>query len=203
MGPCLRYINIKMKRVFIIHGWEGNPNNAWFPWLRKELETRGFEVQAPAMPNPDEPDKDSWVAYLSQMVGIPDSDTYLIGHSIGCKAIMRYLESLPDNNQIGGVIFVASWLILTHMEDRTDDEKRVVTAWSNPPYDFPKIKKIGNKFVAIFSDDDPEVPLENTKVFEKEFGAKIIVESGKGHFSDDAEVFELPVVLEELLKMAE
>ncbi len=191
-----------MKRVFIIHGWEGNPNNAWFPWLRKELGTQGFEVHTPAMPNPDEPDKDSWVTYLAQTVGIPDSETYLIGHSIGCKAIMRYLESLPENNQIGGVIFVASWLTLTHMEDRTDDEKRVVTNWSNPPYNFEKIKNIGNKFVAIFSDDDPEVPLENTEVFEKEFGAKIIIESGKGHFSDDAGIKELPVVLEELLKMA-
>ena len=29
-----------MKRVFIIHGWEGHPENAWFPWLKKELEQK-------------------------------------------------------------------------------------------------------------------------------------------------------------------
>jgi hypothetical protein len=192
-----------MKRVFIIHGWEGNPNNAWFPWLRKELETLGFEVHTPAMPDPDEPNREAWVSALVQVVGTPDKDTYLIGHSIGCKAIMRYLETLPDDTRVGGVLFVASWLILSNMEERTDDEKRVLKDWNTLPYNFPKIKQIGNKFVAIFSDDDPDVPLENTKIFEKEFDAKIIIESGKGHFSDDAGVFELPVVLEELLKMAE
>ena len=191
-----------MKRVFIIHGWEGNPKNAWFPWLKKELEARGFEVNAPAMPDPDEPNREAWVNALVQVVGTPNEETYLIGHSIGCKAIMRYLESLSDDVQMGGIIFVASWLTLSNMEERTDDEKRVLQDWNMLPYNFSKIKQIGNKFVAIFSDDDPDVPLENTKVFEKEFGAKIIVESRKGHFSDDAEVFELPIVLEELLKMA-
>ena len=191
-----------MKRVFIIHGWEGNPNNAWFPWLKKELETRGFEVNAPAMPDPDEPNRGAWVNALIQVVGTPNKETYLIGHSIGCKAIMRYLESLSDDVQMGGIIFVASWLTLTNMEERTDDEKRVLKDWNTLPYNFSKIKQIGNKFVAIFSDDDPDVPLENTKVFEKEFGAKIIIESEKGHFSDDAGVFELPIVLEELLKMS-
>ena len=30
-----------MKKVFIIHGWEGYPEEGWFPWLKKELESRG------------------------------------------------------------------------------------------------------------------------------------------------------------------
>jgi predicted alpha/beta hydrolase family esterase len=190
-----------MKRVFLVHGWEGNPDNAWFPWLKKELEARGFEVFTPAMPNPEEPNRASWVQHLSQAVGVPDSETYFVGHSIGCKAIMRYLESLSYETQIAGVIFVASWLTLTHMEDRTEDELRVLKDWAGP-YNFEKIKKIGNQFTAIFSDDDPDVPLENTKIFEKELSAKIIIESGRGHFSADAGVLDLPVALEELLKMA-
>ena len=27
-----------MKRVFIIHGWDGYPEEGWFPWLKEELE---------------------------------------------------------------------------------------------------------------------------------------------------------------------
>jgi len=30
-----------MKRVFIIHGWGGNPEEGWLPWLKKELEAKG------------------------------------------------------------------------------------------------------------------------------------------------------------------
>ena len=33
-----------MKRVYIIHGWEGYPEEGWFPWLKKELEDRGFDA---------------------------------------------------------------------------------------------------------------------------------------------------------------
>lgn len=36
-----------MKRIFIAHGWDGCPEEGWFPWLKKELEIREFEVFVP------------------------------------------------------------------------------------------------------------------------------------------------------------
>jgi hypothetical protein len=50
-----------MKRVILIHGWDGFPNNCWFPWLKKELEDKDFEVIVPAMPNPEHPKVKPWV----------------------------------------------------------------------------------------------------------------------------------------------
>lgn len=44
-----------MKRVFIIHGWEGYPEEGWFPWLKKELEEKSFAVQVLVMPDTDKP----------------------------------------------------------------------------------------------------------------------------------------------------
>lgn len=26
------------KRIFIIHGWDGFPEEGWFPWLNKAME---------------------------------------------------------------------------------------------------------------------------------------------------------------------
>ena len=46
-----------MKRVFIIHGWTGKPEGDWFPWLKQELETKGFQVQIPEMPDTEKPKK--------------------------------------------------------------------------------------------------------------------------------------------------
>ena len=40
-----------MKRVFIIHGWGGYPEEGWLPWLKKELEKNGFKVFVPAIKN--------------------------------------------------------------------------------------------------------------------------------------------------------
>ena len=43
------------KRVVIIHGFQGEPMHGFRPWLKRELEARGFEVAVPAMPSPNAP----------------------------------------------------------------------------------------------------------------------------------------------------
>ena len=88
-----------MKKVYIIHGWEGDPQNNWFPWLKKELESKGFEVFVPEMPDTDKPVKSVWLKTMQELVKNPDANTYLVGHSMGCQAIQRYLESLERSEQ--------------------------------------------------------------------------------------------------------
>ena len=39
-----------MKRLFVIHGWDGHPDEVWFPWLMTELENNGFQVSLLQMP---------------------------------------------------------------------------------------------------------------------------------------------------------
>ena len=64
-----------MKRVYIVHGWGGYPEEGWFPWLKKELEAKGFEVHVPQMPNADKPRMETWVPALAQAVGSADDHT--------------------------------------------------------------------------------------------------------------------------------
>ena len=186
-----------MKRVFIIHGWDGYPGEGWFPWLKKELEKNGFEVFVPEMPDPSEPKIEEWVPFLVNIVGEPDKNTYFIGHSIGCQAILRYLEKI-NGKKVGGVVCVAGWFILSELE--TEEEKIIGRPWVETPIDFNQVKMATNKFTVIFSDDDPVVPFkENEKIFRKELNAKIIIEHNKGHFSGGDGVTELPAVLESIL----
>jgi len=51
------------------------------------------------------------------------------------------------------------------------------------------------QFVAIFSDNDPFVPLPEEKLFKSELGAQIIVLHGKGHLQQEHDVFILPEIL--------
>src|SRR3989338_4454364 len=60
------------KRVFVIHGWGGSPGGGWKPWLKEELEARGFQVIMPQMPNPEFPKMDEWVGTLASLVGKPE-----------------------------------------------------------------------------------------------------------------------------------
>lgn len=188
------------KVVYIIHGWWGYPKEGWFPWLKKELEKRGFRVSVPKMPETERPKIRAWVSKLRKLAKNADENTYFVGHSIGAQAIMRYLEKLPANTKIGGAIFVAGWTSLTN---QTTEEKPIAKPWINTKINFSKVKRSSKKFVAIFSDNDLYVPFsKNSKVFKQRLGAKIILQHKKGHFSGSDGVKKLPVVLRELLKMA-
>lgn len=187
------------KRIFIIHGWDGSPDNWWFPWLKNKLEAKGFSVTAPSMPEPETPKIGHWVSHLAKEVGTADENTYFVGHSIGCQTILRYVEQLPEGVEIGGIICVAGFFKLMGLE--TEEEKVLAKPWLETPIDFEKIKSHTKNIVAVFSDDDQFVSLENKELFEKNLNAKAIVLNSKSHF-DNESVKEIPVVLEELLKIA-
>jgi hypothetical protein len=189
-------MTIMAKKVYIIHGWGGSPENDWLPWLKNKLEEKSFLVIVPAMPNTDEPKIDEWVNHLLNICPNPDENTYFVGHSIGCQAIFRYLEK-PDGKKVGGIICVAGWFELANLE--SEEEWQVADPWLKIPIDLGKIKKVADKIIAIFSDNDPYDKLEkNKEIFSEKLGAEIIIEKNKGHFTGEDGVNELPVILKKL-----
>lgn len=98
-----------MKRAVIVHCWGGKPNYAWYPWLKLQLEKQSYKVDVPQMPDIEEPKLEKWLPELSRTIGTPDEDLVLIGHSLGNATIMRYLETLNDNQRINKVIMVAGF----------------------------------------------------------------------------------------------
>jgi predicted alpha/beta hydrolase family esterase len=181
-----------VKRVILVHRWDGSPDADWYPWLKEELEEQGVGVVIPEMPDPERPEITSWVSFLQKQKFKIDKDTYFIGHSVGCQTILRYLAALPAAH-IGGCLFVGGWFTL-NLE--TNEEREIAGPWMTTPLDFDKVKKMG-PIVALFSDDDPFVPLENKKTFEQKLGARTIVEHQQGHFNDST----APAVLRELQKL--
>ena len=182
-----------MKRVFLIHGWEGNPEKDWFVWIKKELEQRSFDVIVPAMPDSMNPKMDAWVSHLANTVGTPSEETYFIGHSLGCITILHYLETLQENQKVGGAVLVAGF---GHNLEYNGYENELLSFFQ-APIDWEEIKKHCTKFVAIHSEDDPYVPIKHNVLFQEKLGAKSIVEQGMGHYNDK----EYPIILDAFLSM--
>lgn len=183
------------KRAIIVHCWGGTPDYAWYPWAKAELEKRGYEVQVPQMPNTDTPKLAEWLPTLQQLVGTPDTELLLIGHSLGNPTIMRYLETLPDGQQVGKVIMVAGFTDqLGFHELENFFETRL---------NYDKIKpKSSHGFVAIQSDNDPFVSAQYGQRLKAELGAKLIIKHAAGHMSGavdgEESCTELPELLGEL-----
>ncbi|MGB6838936.1 MAG: alpha/beta hydrolase [Microgenomates group bacterium] len=187
-------------RVFIIHGWEGTPEEGWFPWLKKELDKKGIGVKVPAMPHTGEPVIGKWVPYLKKQVGKVDSNTFLVGHSMGCQTILRYLEGLPKSSKVGGIVLVAGFM---NLENLTKEEQVVAKPWLTTRIDLDKVKAHTNNITAIFSTNDEWVPISDSEIFIKKLGAKVIVLKNKGHFSGDDGIKKLPIVLKEVLRFSD
>lgn len=190
------------KRIFIVHGWDGSPQSNWFPWLKKELENKGFDVFVPQLPDPGNPRIYNWVPKLAEIVEKPDSQTYFVGHSMGCQTIARYLETLPENIKIGGAVFVAGFFKgITGLEDEPGNPE-TIKHWLKTPVNLKKTKAHLPKSIAIFSDNDPYVPLDNQDDFGSELESKIIIEHNMRHFNEGAGITQLPIALKSVLEIS-
>ncbi len=180
-----------MTKVIIAHGWTGHPEYVWYPHTKRELEAKGFEVVVPAFPDTNAPELTTWLPTLTAAVGEPEADLILVGHSLGCALILRYLESLTDGVQIAGVIFVAGFT--DHMGHDP------MQNFFQTPIDFAKIKARVRHFTFIHSDNDPYVATHYAEQLQQQLGGEVILKSGVGHFSTSPEGViceELPEVIE-------
>lgn len=182
-----------MKQAIIMHGWYGHPQEGWLPWLKKELERKGYRVDVPAMPEPDKPRISPWVATIKSIA--TDELSLMVGHSVGCQTILRYLAT--TSKQVEAIVLVAPWTRLTPAATAEEGEEEVARPWLNTPIDWEKAKVAAKRFVAIFSDDDPYVPITEADVFKKNLGAKVVIEHGKGHLSGEDGVTQLPAILDD------
>lgn len=190
-------ILLAMKRAVIVHCWSGTPNYCWYPWVKQALEKRGFQVTVPAMPETDLPQLKLWLPKLKEIVGEPDEELYLIGHSAGSLTIMRYLEQMTDV-KVAGVALVAGF---------TDDlGYEELANFFATPFDFEAIKRHVDKGIAlIHSDNDPYVPVKYGYELANKLAAELAILPAKGHFSgpiDEASSCrELPEVIEAIEEM--
>jgi predicted alpha/beta hydrolase family esterase len=186
-----------LKKVFIVHGWGGNPKEILIALLKEKIAQKGFEVSVPQMPNTDEPKIKEWVDYLSKQVKNPDENTYFIGHSIGCQAIMRYLQTLPSDTKVGKCIFVAGWFNLDNLEDEGVQE--IAAPWIHTPIHFNNVKEKMSSLTVFLSSNEPYNYIEENKIcFEEKLKATVIILKNKGHFTEEDHVTELPEVLKEM-----
>ena len=95
-----------MKNAIILHGICGNPEQYWLPSIRRFLEAKGYEVWAPQLPDPDNPDLKKQVPFIMKG-GDFNEETIMIGHSAACALILSVLENIDVQinkvlGQIGG-----------------------------------------------------------------------------------------------------
>lgn len=184
-----------MTQVIIVHGFKGKPDTNWKPWLKAKLEESGVSVEVPEMPKSDNPIANGWVQKLSDTVGQSNDTTYLVGHSLGCITILRYLESLNEGQKIDGCVFIAGFTGRFSKYNGGHD------TFFDHELDWEAIKTRCDTFIALHSSNDKNVELEQLNLFKEKLNAKTILVEGMGHFGSADGVYEVPLVFDELNKL--
>ncbi len=164
-----------MKKVIFIHGWESGPSEHWYQDEKTVLETRGYEVYIPEMPGGSFVKEGEWVETLVKLE--PDSETILIGHSLGAPTILRYLE-LADV-KVDKVFLIAGFASSLHLDYPNAEYP---DAFVNHSFDWEKIRQGAGEFIVLNQDHDPWVPFEKGEELAENLHGKLVKVAGDNHF---------------------
>lgn len=158
-----------------------------------ELDKRGIYACSLAMPSPSAPISKEWVREISRHIeSSPRDQIYLVGHSLGVPAILRYLEN-TKGKKVRGVVLVSGPVFKT--------SKKKVASFLNTPFDFKSIKSKMGGIAVIHGDTDRSVPIEQGQFLANELDAKLTIVKNGGHLNGAAGWHTLPHALIALTKM--
>lgn len=181
-----------MEQVFIIHGLNSSPNKAWRPWLMSELAKENIYTCALPMPGDETPVCSEWIEKIQEVYDATHK-MYLVGHSLGARAVLKFLEQ--STQQIEGVVIVSG----RYGKPKSADKIEILGSFYDDELDFEKIKFASKNFVVIHGDNDPNVPYEDGKKMAASIGCELITIVGGGHLSGKAGWNELPEARDGLL----
>ncbi len=186
-----------MKKVFIVHGFGGMPNGGWIPWLMQELAQKRVSACALSMPDSKEPVVSKWIEEIAHAVNNSlEDEIYLVGHSLGVPAILRYLESTSIDKKISGVLLMSGFISPLEPENK-ESNYRKIDSFVVPEIDFNKIKDKSDKFVVFHSIDDPAVPFSHGEKISIALNCELVKTEKGGHFYILSEpiCYKIPEVL--------
>jgi uncharacterized protein len=168
-------------RIVYIHGNQTTHwSFGWAPWLKSELEKRGYETFFETMPDSFIARSKFWLPFLEEHIKAGENDV-LVGWSSGATAAMRYAET----HKIRGSV-----LIGPSSSDLGDDLEKQ-SGYFDAPWQWQKIKENQQQIALVYSDNDPYIPQEQFEIVKKELKPDVLMLPGRKHFIEDATFPEL------------
>jgi hypothetical protein len=176
-----------MKKVFIVHGFEGEPNGGWRPFVMRELAKHDVYACSLSMPTPAAPILSEWTAEIARHVERNTGDEIiLVGHSLGGAAIVHYLQS-ESAQSVSAAVFVST--------PCTPTGNPAIAEFLAGPFDWPRIRAHAGRVSVVHGDNDPLVPLADAETIARELGGTLTVIPNGQHLNGSAGFTELPELL--------
>jgi leucyl-tRNA synthetase len=185
-----RIIPERRPKVIIIHGFEGNPDIGWKPWLKRTLEGFGYEVLSPELPNAAHPDFDETMDFLERQTDDFGPDDVVIGHSLGGHFALK----LCERKKIGKAVLVAPTIGGFPMpyddwqkNDPESDFESCRRVLEGHPVDFSVVQASEKR--AVFGESDRGIPITHADLLDDSWEVTRI--PNVGHMSNEVSVSEI------------
>ncbi len=181
-----------MNNYFIIHGSFGTPHSNWFNWLAKFLIEKNNSVYTPDFPiGIDLQNYDNWSNLMDvyYKMGLINSDTTIIAHSIAPVFICKYL--IEHKITVNKLIFVCGFNNYFGINYEYDTVNK--TMYTD---NLELIKHYCDSIICFYSDNDPYVKFDAEKNFADQIATKQIVLHGAGHINSETGYTEFKEILE-------
>jgi len=183
------------QNIIIIHGAYGHPNENWVPWLKNELEKLDCNVIIPKFPTPEGQTLENWMKIINEYDKHFDSNTIMIGHSLGVALILKKLEILKKPIKAVFLVAGAVGKIGNEIFDKIN------ASFFEGGFEWNKIRNNSKHFFVYHSDNDPYVPLKMGKELAENLKIELILVKGAGHFNEKAGYTKFPLMLENIKKL--
>ncbi|MDY6049399.1 MAG: alpha/beta hydrolase [Corynebacterium sp.] len=182
-------------QVFLIHGYHSSPNKGLFGWLKLQGIMKGIKFDALELPDPDHPVAADWVQKIALDIGVVTKQIGIVGHSLGCIAALKYLQSLPNDDwTLGRLVLIAGF------NENPDPSDEILAEFIGEGVDLTHISAHVQGITVIRSDDDPIVDAALTDALARGLGVPPIIVPGAKHFADSDGVTQVPEVMDGLVK---
>ena len=182
------------KKIIFVHGYTASSQADWYPAIKPELDKLGVDYSIPDLPGGENPHSAQWVEIIKKEVDLSSKPVVLVGHSLGTRAVLLYLDKYQK--KLDAVILIAPL-----SNDVANAERRGGEAYPDffkYKIDLQKVKKLAHKFVVAHSKDDTSLDYERHGVsLAQELGVTLITFEDRDHFSDPENA---PYILEVLRK---
>ncbi len=168
-----------MNNYFLIHGSYGNPYKNWMPWLKSNLSKRRLECLVPNFPSPAKQDYETWKTILKSYLEVDciTEETTFITHSLGGIFIAKFL--IENQIKVKKIITVAGF-----NQIKFDEDNSLYDSFYIENVELKKLKENCLERIAIYSDNDPYVPMAKAEEFAEMIGAEKVLIKEAGHFNE-------------------
>ena len=176
--------------LYLVHGYTASSASNWYPSFKKQMHSKDMEVIVLNMPNSNEPKFNEWMNHLEESINVHDEDTIFIGHSLGCIAILNYLNKNRISRSIKGLFLISGFLENTPIPELSEFIK----------YDLDYSYLIGltHNSVVVSAKDDDIVPFHYSKEMAEKLSARLILLDNGKHFIDRDNYIDFPVLVNEV-----